>query len=448
MPIIDPGVTTFDETGRPTLSPNAIRLPPDISRVIGAVAPNSAPLPSGINPSMLEKPPNIQPQQQLSSPLPQNNLPAPTPQSLGQNNLPKISPSDTQFASDSYKDIVAHPLNRADYEPQGIRRVLNHIAGPLLGMGEGYRGEPITGFQGLQSRTYNQAESDRQNRLKELDPAMKFEESQTKERGESERSAASLASSDAYRKAVEAHQKAIEEETDRQREETERKDAAAEEIKRQELVRQKRRDELTEAIRKANEARLEKQNTVRDTETARHNKVDEDIARNRSRGENEGSWQPMEDEEGKLTKQYNPKTGEVRDAPSSMAQVHKPGTFAKKDAKLEPMRAAQSFADDYLKSGQYDGPHDEALLEKYFELAKPSSGFRMTKPQMDMLLKSRGIIEGMKARGEHLVDGSYFDPEQRKQIVKTMRDLATASGALPKVSAPESNITIHWPGEK
>jgi hypothetical protein len=144
----------------------------------------------------------------------------------------------------------------------------------------------------------------------------------------------------------------------------------------------------------------------------------------------------MEDEEGKLTKQYNPKTGEVRDAPSSMAQVHKPGTFAKKDAKLEPMRAAQSFADDYLKSGQFDGPHDEALLEKYFELAKPSSGFRMTKPQMDMLLKSRGIIEGMKARGEHLVDGSYFDPEQRKQIVKTMRDLATASGAIPKVNAP------------
>lgn len=422
MPIIDPGITTFDEIGRPTLSPNAIRLPPDISKITGAVAPNSAPVfnsgPQGIN--SLEKPPIIQPQQQLSSPLPplpQNNLPAPGP------NLPKFS-----IPSDRYADIESHQPDRQALQPHGIAKVGNVLsslaAGPFA---------PLL-YRALQDIPYQKAERDWQGKLSAIKPEVQFEESQTRERGESERSAASLASSDASRRATEAHQKAIEEETNRQREETERKDAAAEKIKQQELVRQQRRDELTEAIRKANEARLEKQNTERDAEIARHNKVVEGIERNRNKGENEGSWQLMEDEEGKLTKQYNPKTGEVRDAPNSTAQVHKPGTFAKTEAKEKPIKDAQNYADNYVKSGKFTGAGDYALIQA-FNSAVQSDRNRFQKYEFDKIVSARGLVEGMIQRGEHLADGTYLSSEQRKQFADTIKLMSQSKG-IPTVNAP------------
>ncbi len=67
-------------------------------------------------------------------------------------------------------------------------------------------------------------------------------------------------------------------------------------------------------------------------------------------------------------------------------------------------------------------------MEKFFELAKPSSGFRMTQNQMDMLRTGRSWLDAAKAHGTHGANGEWFDAEQRRQIVQTMKDLGKAKG--------------------
>jgi hypothetical protein len=123
---------------------------------------------------------------------------------------------------------------------------------------------------------------------------------------------------------------------------------------------------------------------------------------------------------------YNNKTGAVTAAPG----LQKVGTAAKQQAALEkdigPGRDAMNFADSYLQGGKFTGPKDEALMEKYFDLAKPSTGFRMSKPQQDMLKNSQSFFDSMKASGRHQLTGTWFSDNQRKQIHDAMGELAAA----------------------
>ena len=56
-----------------------------------------------------------------------------------------------------------------------------------------------------------------------------------------------------------------------------------------------------------------------------------------------------------------------------------------------------NYANDYLTNGRFTGSGDEALQEKFFELAKPSVGFRMTQPQIDLLQNSRSWMNSAEA---------------------------------------------------
>ena len=100
----------------------------------------------------------------------------------------------------------------------------------------------------------------------------------------------------------------------------------------------------------------------------------------------------------------------------------------------QPVEAARQYGHDYLERGYFTGPGDEALLEKFFDLAKPSSGFRMTKQQIDLLRESRSWTEGAQARIYHALHGTWFSPQQRRQIVSTMDDIANAKIASMRQS--------------
>lgn len=107
--------------------------------------------------------------------------------------------------------------------------------------------------------------------------------------------------------------------------------------------------------------------------------------------------------------------------------------------------ASQSlaYAKDYLASGNYTGPGDEALLEKYFDLAKPSSGFRMTQQQIELLQQSRSWMGSAEGEAYHAEHGTWFSDEQRQQIVDTMTTLGQAkgaSGATPPVRQRPANV--------
>lgn len=91
---------------------------------------------------------------------------------------------------------------------------------------------------------------------------------------------------------------------------------------------------------------------------------------------------------------------------------------------------ALNYANDYMAGTKFTGAGDEALMEKYFELAKPSSGFRMTQAQIEMLQHARDLMGGLTARAKHLLtpEAPYFSDEQRRQIVDTMGALEHARG--------------------
>lgn len=142
---------------------------------------------------------------------------------------------------------------------------------------------------------------------------------------------------------------------------------------------------------------------------------------------NVGTWAIDEDKDGKPI-MFNSKTGETRAAPG----VQKAGTKAKADAAVAPVQAALDYANDYVPRTVHTGPGDEALMEKFFELAKPSTGFRMSQQQIDMLKDAQSWMGGIEAHIRHAAVGTWFSDEQRKEIMDTMGDLGKAKGLGPK----------------
>ena len=98
---------------------------------------------------------------------------------------------------------------------------------------------------------------------------------------------------------------------------------------------------------------------------------------------------------------------------------------------------ALNYAQNYISSKQYTGPGDEALLEKFFELAKPTSGFRMTQSQIELLQKGRSWIESAKGQAGHVEGGTLFSEKQREQIAGTMKMLAQSKGGGKSGAVPQ-----------
>ena len=99
----------------------------------------------------------------------------------------------------------------------------------------------------------------------------------------------------------------------------------------------------------------------------------------------------------------------------------------KQNTKDQAGQAALQYASDYLSGGNFSGSGDEAMMEKYFELAKPSSGFRMTEAQQNMLKNSRSWMNSLEGKAYHAIYGTWFTDKQRKEIVSTMSNLQRAN---------------------
>lgn len=165
--------------------------------------------------------------------------------------------------------------------------------------------------------------------------------------------------------------------------------------------------------------------------------VDEANRKQPRPGTEPGTWTLSEDEQGKPIL-FNSKTGQTRAAPG----IQRPGTHAKEDEATRPAREAIDYANTYLQGGKFTGAGDEALMEKYFELAAPSKGFRMTKDQMAMLQKARGWRESLAATARHAVSGTYFDNGQRQEIVNAMQDLSKSKLANAPGGQPASDNAL------
>ena len=148
----------------------------------------------------------------------------------------------------------------------------------------------------------------------------------------------------------------------------------------------------------------------------------------------EGTWALMYDKDNNPV-MFNNKTRQVMDAPGELTTA---ANKAKQDAAIEkhmaPIRDALSYANDYVNRGVFTGPGDEALQDKFFSLAKPDSGFRMSTPQIQQLQNSANIINSLKGRARHAISGTWFSDDQRKQIVDTMNMIAASGQGQPPSS--------------
>ena len=135
----------------------------------------------------------------------------------------------------------------------------------------------------------------------------------------------------------------------------------------------------------------------------------------------QGTWSMVEGPQGQPL-QMNTVTGEVRATPEGVQKV---GTYARTTG---PAQEAINYARSYVSGGKPTGPGDEGLMEKFFELAKPSTGFRMTQAQVDMLKNAQSWMGSFEAKARHATTGTWFSTTQRQQIVDTMDALAAAKG--------------------
>lgn len=127
-----------------------------------------------------------------------------------------------------------------------------------------------------------------------------------------------------------------------------------------------------------------------------------------------GTWSLQEDEKGNPIL-FNSKTAQTMPATG----VQKPWTFQKVQGPIN----SYNYAKNYLDGKSYTGPGDEALMEKFFDLAKPETGFRMSAPQQKMLKDSQSIMGSIEGRARHLTTGTWFSDQQRKDIVNTMKQI-------------------------
>lgn len=82
-----------------------------------------------------------------------------------------------------------------------------------------------------------------------------------------------------------------------------------------------------------------------------------------------------------------------QDVPEGFTTAQQAGSANAADAKAtKSAQQTLKFGQDYLSGGRFTGSGDEALMEGYFDLVKPSSGFRMTQQQMDMLLDRKSVV--------------------------------------------------------
>lgn len=106
---------------------------------------------------------------------------------------------------------------------------------------------------------------------------------------------------------------------------------------------------------------------------------------------------------------------------------------AKTAADQKSLKEDQAFVNDYLNNQTHTGPGDEALLERFFNVTKPSTGFRMNQAQIALLTKLRSFSSTVKAFMAHATGGTLFDDKQRKEIADTINQITNSKlGQAPE----------------
>jgi len=419
MPTIDPGLTTFDDLGRATLSPQAIKLP-----------------------------------------IPMQNPIAPTPQSLGQTPQtgpvslqkqgdPKLLPTYSK-PTDRYQAIESNEMpnpNDPSLQHHGMAKL-----GDIIGAAPFGPFAPLV-YHALHQLPYREAEQNWENKLGVIKPEIDTELAQNRSADENKRFETSQASLDKSRADIEDNRKQKEAETTLKDLEAQKQHdiAAKAEVRKEEL-----RKALADQAEKVRVNELEQQNKFRDRELEiRNQELKLQKERLNREAADKGTWVPAIDKQG-VEFLFNNKTKE-KDYKAAEGGINKPSDVradanivAKKEEKLAPLKRAWTVANDYVKSGKFTGEGDLDLILKYFEMAR-TQGLRINNAELDRAFKARNWKEGIETIFKHGTDSVYLGDKERQDVLDVINREAKAAGinapATPKIQRPGA-VIIHWPGEK
>jgi len=127
------------------------------------------------------------------------------------------------------------------------------------------------------------------------------------------------------------------------------------------------------------------------------------------------------------------------DKATATAEKKEAAERASFEKNVAPLKADIDFVDNYVASGHYTGSNDDAMLLKYFDLAKPETGFRLTTAEMDRQGKTQSYINSAAAKLHHALFGTWFSDQQRVEMQKSMHDISLAKAqARQESSSPET----------
>lgn len=182
----------------------------------------------------------------------------------------------------------------------------------------------------------------------------------------------------------------------------------------------------------------------------------------KAKGQQEMSSKERQDLHERLLMMQKPPQALMEDPNTHVAFAAKPGTAipqgsttpqqaganAAKDSKeQEDMQADKRFVNDYLTNQTHTGPGDEALLERFFNATKPSTGFKMNQAQIALLTRLRSFSSSAKAFMAHATGGTLFDDKQRGEIVDAINKVIDSkskgsSGVEEYIRDPKTNKLV------
>lgn len=167
-----------------------------------------------------------------------------------------------------------------------------------------------------------------------------------------------------------------------------------------------------------------------------------------SKDPNGGAFIPFYDPDGKVIGAWNPRIKDPKQAVSKIPnELAAAGTtsqgagiqnknetrFDKQKKDYENIIDRASKAD--MAAQDPTGPGDYQILMSFVEATKPSSGFRFTESERKMITEATSLAGKVNADYDHYIQGTFFAPEQRQQMLDIIHNAATqASGHLKDIN--------------
>ena len=139
-------------------------------------------------------------------------------------------------------------------------------------------------------------------------------------------------------------------------------------------------------------------------------------------------------ETGQIAGTFNPRAGTATEKTPGATTAAGASIANKEAAETEKakeglQKSIASYHEGQAYASQNTGPGDYGLTMRFVEATKPSSGFRFTNTELQLIESRRGLIDAAQAKLGGIATGVMYDNTQRGQMLDVMKLRAAIDGA-------------------